>query len=138
LTGVRISTSTPNATNAPASWTNAAKGLVLVEGSVSGPAIGGRATGATAATSVLLGTGVDVAAATPGVRVAVTVADGATDAVAEGATVNGGCVGGMMLGGMTTVWQVVEVKTSLMRVTVPSRAKARPSTVTPLASVIEV
>ena len=103
---------------------------MLVEGSVTGPAIGGATTGATAATSVALGTGVEVAAATPGVGVAV--------AVAEGATVYGGCVGGTMLGGMTTVWHVVDVNTSLIRVTVPSRAKARPSTVTPLASVIEV
>lgn len=94
---------------------------VLVDGRTFTPATGAGATvGAAAAAVVADGAAV-------GVTVATGAAVGAT--VAEGATVNGGRVGGM-----NTVCGVHEpvMNVSLINVTFPLRASARPWTVTPL------
>lgn len=115
---------------------------VLVDGRVRIPATaGGVAVGAVAAT---VGAAVG---ATVGARVAIGATVGATVAVAEGATVNGGRVGGMSTGwvgavvevgvGVAVAAQVVLVMVFVSSVTAPFRASARPSIVAPVVRVID-
>jgi hypothetical protein len=113
------------------------EGSVLVEGSVCTDATPAAGAAVGVALDATIGVAVD---ATIGVAVATVAAVGAIVGVAEGATVNGGRVGGMITGGATTdnAVQLDVVNVSLMSVTSPFRANARPWTVTPFASVMDV
>src|SRR5512132_843325 len=137
-TGPRSNIRTPRPPSAMASIRRGlSRSSVLVDGSVCTPAITGA--GVNTTVGVAMAGGV-VTAAAVGATVAIGVVVGATVGVADGATVNGGRVGGMRTGGMATDSAVhVEVmKVSLIIVTVPLRASARPLTVTPFAKVTDV
>jgi hypothetical protein len=114
-------------------------GSVLVDGSpcvpatAAGVAVGTVAIGAAVGAVVAApATGV-VVGATTGAGVKVVIGAGTGVAVAPGATVNGGRVGGI-----GAVWHDVDTNVSVSNVTAPFRASVLPSTVTPVVTVMEV
>ena len=113
---------------------------MLVDGNACEPATAAGVAVGTAAT----GAAVDVVGAVVGpaleAAVAIGVAFGATLGVAVGAT-DGATVNGGRVGGTTTTGAALHVdvtKWSLINVTVPFRASARPWTLTALSRVIDV